>query len=86
MARIGIVTDSTNCLPPEKIKEYDIRVAPFQLIMERKSYRDQVDITPAEFWKMFKTQKTVPTTATPSPAEFTSIFSELAKQLTASYV
>jgi DegV family protein with EDD domain len=78
MAKVGIVTDSTNCLPPEKIKEYGIRVAPFQLILERKSYKDQVDITPAEFWKMFKTLKTTPTTGTVSPAEFVGLFSELA--------
>lgn len=28
MAKVGIVTDSTNCLPAELIKQYDIRVAP----------------------------------------------------------
>jgi DegV family protein with EDD domain len=79
MTRVGIVTDSTNCLPPEKIKEYDIKVAPFQLILERKSYKDKVDITPAEFWKMFKTLKTTPTTGTVTPAEFVGLFGELAK-------
>lgn len=79
MARIGIVTESTNCLPPELIKQFDIRVAPYHLILEGKVYLDQIDITPAEFWRRFPTLKTLPTTGTPSPGDYAAIFSELAK-------
>lgn len=79
MAKVGIVTDSINCLPDEIIKEYDIRVAPYHLIINGKDYRDKIDITPAEFWKMFKDLKELPTTGTPSPGEYVEIFSELAK-------
>ena len=38
MPKVGIVTDSTNCLPAELIREYDIRVGSVILIMEGKSY------------------------------------------------
>ena len=61
------------------IKELDIRVAPYHLIMQGKDYRDQIDITPAEFWKVFKGLKELPTTAAVSPGDYADIFKELAK-------
>jgi DegV family protein with EDD domain len=54
MATVGIVTDTTNCLPLELIKEYNITVAPMTYTMEGKTYRDGVDITSDEFYKIFK--------------------------------
>ena len=79
MPKVGIVTDSTNCLPAELIKEYDIRVAPYHIIMEGKDYIDQIDITPAEFWRRFSDLKEIPTTGVPAPGELVNIFTELAK-------
>jgi DegV family protein with EDD domain len=49
MAKVGIVTDSTNCLPAEWIQKYDVQVAPFRLILDGKTYKDQIDITTDEF-------------------------------------
>jgi len=79
MSKVGIVTDSTNCLPADLIKQYDIHVAPYHLILEGKVYLDQIEITPAEFWKMFKGLKNLPTTGVPSPGSYADIFTELAK-------
>lgn len=79
MSKVGIVTDSTNGLPAELIKEYDIRVVPYHLIMEGEDYVDQVDITPAEFWRCFSSLKEIPTTGVPSPGEMADVFTELAK-------
>jgi DegV family protein with EDD domain len=63
MAKVAIVTDTTNCLPPELIKEYDIRIAPMTYTMEGKTYRDGVDITRDEFYGIYK-RLTQPTTST----------------------
>ena len=79
MSKVAIVTDSTNCLPAELIKEYDIRVAPYHLIMDGQDYSDQIDITPAEFWQRFSSLKEIPTTGVPGPGELANIFTELAK-------
>lgn len=85
MSKVRIVTDSTNCLPPELIKQYDIWAAPLGLVIDGKVYQDQVDITAAEFWEMFKDLKTLkdldehPTTTAVTPGEFVSVFTELAK-------
>ena len=79
MSKVGIVTDSTNCLPVKLIKEYDIRVAPLGLVIDGKDYRDQVDITPAEFYRIYRGLKEMPTTSTASPGDFANIFTELGK-------
>lgn len=79
MPKVGIVTDSTNCLPAELIEEYDIRVVPCNLAIDGKAYLDQVDITPDEFWRLFKEAKTMPTTGAVSPGAFIHAFTELSK-------
>ncbi len=78
MANVGIVTDSIACLPPEIIKEYDIRTVPVALNINGKPYRDGVDIKPEGFWKMFNEVKEF-TTGAPALSEYTDIISELAK-------
>jgi len=79
MSKVGIVTDSTNCLPPELIKEYDIRVVPVAFSINGRVYQDQIDITPDEFWRLFKEAEEMPTTSAVSPGAFLSTFAELAK-------
>jgi len=79
MSQVGIVTDSTNCLPPEVLKEYGIRVGPVVLNINEKSYRDQVDITPPEFWDMFPTLEKLPTTSGVNTGDFLAHFKELAR-------
>ncbi len=85
MSKVRIVTDSTTCLPPELIEQYDIRVMPLGLVIDGKACRDGVDITTDEFWEMFKDLKVLkdleehPTTTAVTPGEFVNVFSELAK-------
>ena len=38
MGKIGIVTDSSSCIPLEIVKEYDIMVAPMAFVDEGKIY------------------------------------------------
>ena len=78
MSKVGIMTDTINCLPEELIKEYDIRVVPLGLSINGQPYRDQVDITSAEFWKIFPEIKQF-TTGAPAMGDFTSIFADLSK-------
>ncbi len=77
MAKIGILTDTTHCLPTEFIDRYNIKVVPMGLVLDRKPYLDQVEITPAEFWEKFKTLKQVPTTFAPNPEDFEKAFLEM---------
>ena len=79
MSKVGIVTDSTSCLPAKLIKEYDIQVAPVHLIIDGKDYRDHVDITPSEFWQIFKDLKELPTTGAAGPGDWVNVITEMAK-------
>jgi DegV family protein with EDD domain len=76
---VAIVTDSTSCLPPELSREYDIRFVPVGLVLDGKVYRDRIDITPAQFWSMFKDLKEMPTTTIASPGDIAEVFADLAR-------
>lgn len=76
MARVGIVTDTICCLPPELIKEYDIGIVPIALSINGKPYKDQVEITPDEFWKIFPEMKEF-TTGAPPLGDYIEVLKEL---------
>ena len=78
MSKVGIVTDTINCLPEELLKEYDIRLVPLSLSINGRPYRDKVDVTPDEFWKIFPEMKEF-TTGAPPMGDFTGVFADLAK-------
>jgi len=77
MVQVGIVTDSTSCLPAELIHQYNIRVVPAGFSIDNKPYRDQIDITNEEFWRLFKKARHLPTTSAIAPGEFMNAFSDL---------
>ncbi|UCB43751.1 MAG: DegV family protein [Dehalococcoidales bacterium] len=78
MAKVGIITDTIACLPPEIVREYDIRILPVALTINGKPYRDGVDISPDGFWEIFSEMKEF-TTAAPAPAEYIDILTDLSK-------
>jgi DegV family protein with EDD domain len=55
-------------------------VIPVGLVIEGKFYRDMVDITPADFWKMFLELKDPPSTNAANPGDFLKAFEEAGKQ------
>lgn len=77
MSKVRIVTDSTNCLPSELIKEYGIRIVPVGMVIDGKPYRDLVDITLDEFQGMFDSLEKEPTTTAANPGDFLNTFTEL---------
>ncbi len=74
---IGIVTDSTSDLPPYLIEQHGIEVVPCILIMEEKEFVDGQDISRDEFYRRLPALQHSPTTATPSPGEFTRRYQKL---------
>ncbi len=78
MSKIGIVTDTTSCLPPELVKEYDIRIVPVGLVIGGKHYQD-TDLTNEEFWQLFYAANGSTSTTAVSPGDFASVFEELSK-------
>jgi DegV family protein with EDD domain len=80
MPKIAFVTDSTSFLPAELIKKHNITVTPQLLIWGEETYRDGVDIQPAEFYERLITAKTMPTTSQVPPLVMQSAFQNLVDQ------
>ncbi len=79
MGKIAVVTDSVACVPPELEEKYDIHVVPFHVIWDGANYRDGVDLTPAEFYRLFGQNKSYPTTSQPSLADFVRTYARLSE-------
>lgn len=79
MTKIALVTDSTPCLTPEMILKYDIHVVPLKLQWDQ-TYRDGVDIQPAQFYSKLEHARSLPTTSQPSSEEFRLIYERLAQE------
>jgi DegV family protein with EDD domain len=79
MSKIAVVADSQSCLPQELIKQYGITIVPMTVIIDGKPYRDQVDISIDEFWKVFHEKGHDMSTSPASTGIFKEAFDELAK-------
>jgi DegV family protein with EDD domain len=74
MRKVVIVTDSTATVPRDLIQELDIRIVPVPLSFDNQTFRDGVDITPAEIYRLLRNGKCIPTTAAPSAGDFLQVF------------
>ena len=70
MDHVAIITDSTACIPPDVAREYGIDVIPLNLIFEGRTYIDGMDDDTAEFYRLLRSSRSLPTTAAPSPGEY----------------
>jgi len=74
MSKVAIITDSTATLPPQLIEQYDIQVVAQTLIWDNQTFRDGIDIQPAEFYARLETAAELPTTSQATPGMFHSLF------------
>ena len=80
MEKVATVTDSTCCIPWELIERYNIHLVPTLIIHEGRSFRDRIDISPTEVYKIMRKRQTLPTTSVPSPEDFLSTYCELSQE------
>lgn len=76
--RVTVITDSASCLPAEVRQKFDIRVVPIRVAWRDETYRDLLDISPAQFYQRFLEGPPYPTTSTPSPGDCLAVFQEAA--------
>lgn len=74
MRPVKIITDSTADLSKELLKEFDILSIPLYVQFPDKTYRDGIDITTNELYKLVEKHKTLPKTAAVSPGDFMQEF------------
>ncbi|AHD05381.1 DegV family protein [Paenibacillus larvae] len=77
---IKIFADSTSDLPPEIIEKYGIGIIPLYVVFDDQSYKDGVDLTTPELYKLVDRTKKLPKTAAPSPADFEASFKPYIEQ------
>ncbi len=74
----AIVLDSTADFPEAPDRFQNWRVVPLYVRFGADSYRDYVDIGPAEFYERLRTSEVLPTTSQPTPQDFLTAYEELA--------
>ena len=77
MSNVAIVTDSTAYIPVDLVNEYNINVAPQVLIFGEETFKDGVDIRPAEFYARLVESEVMPTTSQVAVQDFKEIFEKL---------
>jgi fatty acid kinase fatty acid binding subunit len=77
MPNIAVVTDSSANLPAQLVVESGITVVPILLTYGGETYRDGIDVQPAELYAWLRANKHVPGTASPSAGDFLRVFAGL---------
>lgn len=77
MSKVALVTDSTAYIPDDLLKKHHITVTPQVLIWGEETFRDGVDILPAEFYKRLEGAKVMPTTSQVAIVDMKAAFEKL---------
>nr|MBN1228562.1 DegV family protein [Anaerolineae bacterium] len=78
--KIGIITDSTSDIPREFVGQYNLYVIPQVLIWGTEEYRDNVTITPAEFYTRLATDPVTPTSSQPVARDFVDLYHKVKEE------
>ncbi len=70
MKKVVVITDSSATVPAHLVQQLNIRVVPVLLIINGRTYRDGVDITPSQLYQRLRHSSLLPTTSAPSIGDF----------------
>ena len=76
MSKIKIATDSTADIPKSFCEELNISVLPLTILAGEKEYRDGVDITPSEFYRIIDESKKLPVSSQVATVLYSDLFEE----------
>lgn len=74
MNDIKIICDSLSDITSEYLDKYDIEFMPLTIMMGDKQYKDRIDISGEEFYKVIREEKIVPKTSQVPFADFYNTF------------
>lgn len=77
--RTAVVTDSTAYLPKDVREKLNIHMIPLSVVFGNESYKEEVEITTADFYEKLRESKNLPTTTQPSTGDFVELFDKLSK-------
>lgn len=70
---IKLMADSTCDLSKDIVEKYDIGITPLRINIGEKTYKDKIDISADDFFKILPDLKELPTTSMPSPEDYLDI-------------
>ena len=76
---VRIVTDSTSDLPAEAAERFGITVVAQNVHVGTETYKDNVTITPDDFYSMLASSNELPKTSQASPGDFKEVYDSLGK-------
>lgn len=82
MQKVAIVTDTTACVPQELVAKYGIELVPVVFIFGDKSYRDGIDMSPAEFYALLRQAEKLPTTSGSLPDPYLEAYGKASHRAT----
>ena len=74
---ISVVTDSTSDIEPQRAAALGITIVPLFVVFGDRSYRDYIDLSRRDFFKMLGSDKVLPTTSQPTSQMFEEAFRPL---------
>jgi DegV family protein with EDD domain len=77
MSDIGIVIDSVACLPEEMIDRYGLRVVPLNIHYKDRMYREGIDISIADAYKLLAETPDEFSTSPSSAGDYLQVFREI---------
>ncbi len=78
--KVAIVTDSIACLDKHMVSANGITIVPATVTSRGESYRDWVDLTPTEAYKLFLADPDSFGTSPAAPADYVRAFTDLGQQ------
>lgn len=78
--KIAISAESTIDLTPELLKEYDIKVLPYKIILGKDEFTDGEDVNPEKIFNFVKENKVLPKTTAINEYEYGEFFEGLLKE------
>lgn len=77
MPKVAIVTDSTAYLPEDLVSSHNITVVPLLVIWGDEILRDNIDISPNQFYERLADAKDMPSTSQAAITDFAEVFKKL---------
>lgn len=74
MKDLKIICDSLSDIPKELVEKYDIEVVPLTVILNEKEYKDGIDISKDEFYRILREENAYPKTSQATYAQFKEVF------------
>ncbi|MGL6105175.1 DegV family protein [Romboutsia sp.] len=74
MRDLKIICDSLSDIPKDLIDKYDIEVVPLTVILDGKEYKDGIDLSNDEFYRILRETNAYPKTSQATYAQFKEVF------------